>query len=360
MLKLLLKAVLLVAIPTTALAQTNEWRCNTDSLDPTQALARLEWARKCGLTTNTGGAGSSIVGSKAFDQTFQWARDYVEINTSRAFSGGIQSYNVNYHYASARYETTPLYTVFTETSGPTNGYLKWSNTTERPRPLYPTFQSQAGFGAGLQLIPRDSTSCLFNQKDATTGVLTPYTGTVFYMAAHCVSSCYTPDQNLLFSEGEVNIVEALKANRNDLITLAPDATLDNLTTQTSSVYSYISELRDSEHLIYELNTASGGKLRVTNEHPVITSEGRLVTADKLSVGDELVRADGSPDRIVSVMRSTHFGKVYNIKPTSTNQVSNILIAQGFLVGSSRFQNEDVKYMNRILLFPGIPEDKLPR
>jgi len=56
----------------------------------------------------------------------------------------------------------------------------------------------------------------------------------------------------------------------------------------------------------------------------------------------------------------YFGKVYNIKPASTNRVANILIAQGFLVGSSRFQNEDADFINRIILGHGIPANVIPQ
>jgi hypothetical protein len=44
---------------------------------------------------------------------------------------------------------------------------------------------------------------------------------------------------------------------------------------------------------------------------------------------------------------------------SPEPVANILIAQGYLVGSSRFQNDDVGYMNRILLLRAAP-DVMPR
>ena len=143
------------------------------------------------------------------------------------------------------------------------------------------------------------------------------------------------------------------------MTLSSDATLDRPTLQKNTVYSYTSEIRDAEHVIYEITTASGGQLRLTNEHPVITSEGQLVKAERLTRADELLKADGTPDRIVSVKKTRYFGKVYNIKPVSRDTVSNILVAQGFLVGSARFQNEDVEYMNRVLLFRGVPEHVMP-
>jgi hypothetical protein len=86
----------------------------------------------------------------------------------------------------------------------------------------------------------------------------------------------------------------------------------------------------------------------------------IMEASTLKAGTKLIKADGARDAIVSVTQTSYFGKVYNLKPAATNRVANILIAQGFLVGSSRFQNEDVDYINRILLGRGIPKSVLPR
>jgi hypothetical protein len=358
-LKFILK-VTLVAAPTTAMAEPiQEWRCTTDSLGTTAALQRIEWARKCGLTTNSSGPDSWFLSTKAFAQNFEWAKDYRENNTARAFTGNLNAYNVNYYYGYARYESTPQYTVNQETLGATVDYWKWSHTVQRPRPLYPSFENTPVAGSGTQLFPHPTLADCNLYTDKTGSATTRWTSD-YYVIAYCESSCYTPDQSLRFSDGDVNIVDAMKAQRDDVITLSPDATLDNLAKQTSNVYSYTAEIRDAEHVIYRVTTTSGGSLSVTNEHPVVTSEGRLVKAEKLNEGDELVKADGTPDPIVKIEKTTHFGKVYNIKPVSRERVSNILIAQGYLVGSARFQNDDVGYMNRVLLFRGVPDEVMPR
>jgi hypothetical protein len=216
-------------------------------------------------------------------------------------------------------------------------------------------------GAGTQLFPLPSilNDCNLYVWNQTAGTLTPWTSS-FYVVAYCESGCYAPDQRLRFSDGDVNIVDAMKARRDDLVTLSPDATLDQLTTQTSRVASYTAEIRDAENVIYKLTTASGGSLSVTNEHPILTSGGRLVQAQTLVKGDALLRADGTPDPITRIEKTTQFGKVYNVKPVSPEPVANILIAQGFLVGSARFQNDDVAYLNRVLLFRGVPDEVMPR
>ena len=362
--KSMLKVVVnlaLVAVPVSALAEpAQEWRCSTDSLTPTQALARIEWARKCALTTNTGGPASWVNSTRAFDTAFNWAKEYIEINTSRAFTGNLNAFNINYYYGYSRYDATPVYTVAQETTGVTATYWKWSHTSQRLRPLYVTFESTPVPGSGTQLFPHPTLAdCnLYTDNSGSVAARWPAANSYFVVAS-CESSCYTPDQKLQFSTGEVSIGDALKAKRDDVVTLSANATLDNLSTQTSKVFSYTTETRDSEHVIFKLGTASGGTLSVTNEHPMVTSEGRLVQAQRLKIGEELLKADGTPDVITSIEKTTHFGKVYNIKPESREHVANILIAQGYLVGSARFQNDDVGYMNRVLLFRGVPESVMP-
>jgi hypothetical protein len=367
-------AVVIAAVPSAALAQ-NQSRCQSDSLDPTQAAARLEWARKCGLLNNTGGPSSAFDSDTWSDPSGNAVKEYREIDPAKSFSGNVDDYLVNYQFAHYMYLASPYFLAVKETSGPTNGYWKWSAykkvggvptpQTVRPRPLYPTFGPQDDTDTAwyphpslltLPTPPWQTVDCKLYTDDHGT---TQATG-AFWVAGYCESSCYTPDQSLRFSNGDVNIVEALGTKRTDLVTLSPDATLDDLTTQVSQVLNYTLELRDAKNPIVKLTTASGGSLTVTTEHPVITSKGQLVKAESLVEGDALLLANGTPDPITHIEKGSHFGKVYNIKPVSPEPVANILIAQGFLVGSARFQNDDVGYINRILLFRKVPIDVMPK
>lgn len=358
--KHLFLAAALLSLPSVALAEpVREARCTTDSLAPQQARDRLDWARRCGLTMNSGGAGSFINSTRTFDTSFGPAKEYREVNLNKAYSGNSNDYNVNYYSTYYRYDGPPMYSMAVESSGPTSGFYKWVATSQtlKLRPNYPSFDSVVT-GDGTQLFP-NGVDCNLYTKDPTTGALTLWTGN-FYVAFYCESSCYTPEQQVRFAGGDVGILDAMKAKRDDVITLAPDATFDDLSTQTSKVYSYTAEIRDAEHPVFKLTTASGGKLSVTSEHPLINGEGRLVTAEKLKLGEELVKADGTRDPVVKIEKTTFFGKVYNIKPEAREQVSNILIAQGYLVGSARFQNDYIAYVNRIMLTRAVPEEVMPK
>ncbi|MFE8602494.1 hypothetical protein [Archangium violaceum] len=76
-----------------------------------------------------------------------------------------------------------------------------------------------------------------------------------------------------------------------------------------------------------------------------------MTAQTLKVGDALLKADGTQDPIVDIQRTQYFGKVYNLRPDSSARISNVLVAKGYLVGSSLFQNDEVGYFNRTSTYP---------
>jgi hypothetical protein len=341
-------------------------RCNTDSLDPTAAAKRLDWARKCGLIQNIGNTPAFDTWNYAYDGTthlYDYAEADSSINTDgrNTYSGVSFDYNVNYTYVTSLYELAGTHQdqqVLNNIS-----YYRWwrDASKQKARPLYPTFGSTADITSpsNAQLyvnVNANPIDCrVFSNSTFTTPVST------FYVNGYCESSCYTPEQQVLFSDGYHSIVDAVGARREDLITLTPSSTLDEVKLQQNKTYSYTAEFRDSEHPIVEVRTQSGGLLRVTVEHPVLQGEGRMVQAQRLKVGDELVKTDGSLDAIVSVTKAKHFGKVYNLKPVTQDLVSNILVAQGFLVGSSTYQNDDVGYINRIILHRGaVSASALPR
>lgn len=346
-------------------------RCNADSLDSAQAAKRIEWARKCGLIKNVGSP------SYAFDTEIPASNggtlfDYLETDYERnpdgegAFSGDNYGFEVNATFANTLFLSGATNQSIDPAGSHTAGYRRWARdaSRQRPRPLYPTFGSSANLtdAGNAQLWPVNAdlsatTDCNLYANQTNTNASTQSASA--FVNGYCEASCYTPDQEVLFARGYVSILDALNSRRDDLMTLTPDSTLDNVRMKKNRTYSYTVETRDSQHEIYVLKTRSGGELRVTSEHPVVDGAGRMVQAQTLKVGDDLVRADGTLDPIETIEKVSHVGKVYNLSPMSEDLVSNVLVAQGFLVGSSRFQNDDVSYMNRIILYKSAPAQIIP-
>lgn len=338
------------------------YRCTVDNVTTNAgAEARVEWARRCGTRANMGDA-ITWYNTGLTAASGGTLKEYLEVDTRRnptgemAYSGPVNGFKIN---------TTAMFAIYL--SGPTRqvmdegGYWMWSRDAWRKkgRALYPTFGTTADINdpENQQLFPNptDPDDCALYTDPAG---MTP-ADSAFYVNGYCEAACYTPEQKLLFSEGEVSILEALNTLREDLITLAPDATLDAPKLKQNRTFSYTRETRDAEHKIYVITTESGGELRVTHEHPVLNGEGRMVQAQTLKPGHELMKVDGTTDRIVGIEKTTHFGKVYNITPVTTDLVSNVVVAQGFLVGSSRFQNDEVGYINRVILYRSMPAELIP-
>jgi subtilisin-like proprotein convertase family protein len=214
---LLIFAAALIAAPTmscaideqnTVFAQSQGSRCSTDNLGVAQAIARLEWARKCSLTLNTAGPDNTFTSTRgAFNNggTLVGAPDYLENTTSRAYTANINNYEINFSYGFSLY-TGSIYTVARDSSGPTLGFWRWSQlaANQRAQPLYPIFDNTSPSGTGVQLFPNstllDTTSptrwqtvdCNLYQKDPFTGALTQWTGN-FYVSTYCTSSCRAPN-----------------------------------------------------------------------------------------------------------------------------------------------------------------------
>ena len=98
-------------------------------------------------------------------------------------------------------------------------YFYWwrPDTRKKLRPLYPTYGSSADINSpsNILLFPsatNDPTDCKFYTNSARTVV---HTGG-FYLNGFCEASCYTPDQEVLFSDGYTPIVDAMDARREDV------------------------------------------------------------------------------------------------------------------------------------------------
>lgn len=338
-------------------------RCNADNLDPVLAEARLAWSRRCALVQHVGSVAAwfdtFVPSSNGAGNLKEYAEDDTGTNFwgQNSFIGQVNAFEVNYTVTNNLYQSGPT-SQFTDTLG----YFRWERPVarKRMRPLYPTYGSQADINSAsnVQLFPSNNANdCSFYLNAART-IVAPPAQYSYYVNAFCESSCYAPEAKVLFPEGEAKIVDAVAAMKPRVMTLTPDSSLEAFDLQSAPTHSYTAEFRDTKHPIVELTMESGGRLRVTTEHPMINSEGRLVQAQTLKVGDELVKKDGTFDTIVKVVKTEHFGKVYNLRPETDDRVSNILVAEGYLVGSSLFQNDDVGYMNRIILH-SVPSSMIP-
>ncbi|MBQ4811730.1 cell surface protein [Pseudoalteromonas luteoviolacea] len=220
----------------------------------------------------------------------------------------------------------------------------WGN--RRSRVYYPSFYKPGNFDSWYRAPVVKGATC---NRGAYTAMIT------------CLSSCYTPDQKLLFAEGELAIYDAFSRRVSRIVTLDDDANLDNISYTVRNVDAYSESVRDVVHRILEIKTQNGGSLKVTLNHPLILSSGHMKNAEDIQVGDALIAENGEFDEITSIEEVEFFGKVYNVRPDSDSENGVILngqivVAQGFLSGSMYYQNTGANHVNRLLLRDSLPND----
>jgi hypothetical protein len=238
-------------------------------------------------------------------------------------------------------------------------YNATSPTTPTPaRPylrsqLFPTYLDFQTFG--YWDIPNASLGTAVDPTAPPTTTNCTVLQTYQVNAGLCVAGCYVEGTALQFADGPMGIKAAAQSNKADLVTLSPDATRDNLAFSNNKVDRYVTDIEEAVQVIHTLKMASGGQLRVTSEHPLLDDEGIIRQAQMLTVGDKLVRADGKADRIVSIQVDKEVTKVWNVQPVSTDYVSNLLIAGGYVNGSLRYQNEFLSVINALILRRSLSE-----
>lgn len=140
--------------------------------------------------------------------------------------------------------------------------------------------------------------------------------------------CFAPGTRIT-TPGGSRVIESLQIG--DLV-LAPEPDGRLVPAEISGAYLNYAPLR--------ILHTDGGDLRTTDEHPLLSADGRFVAATELGIGANLVRAGGVPAAIHGVSRTTESGPVYTLQVSGPHT----FVADGFVVhnkggggGSSGFR-----------------------
>jgi hypothetical protein len=241
------------------------------------------------------------------------------------------------------------------------GYTGAEFNNNTSRYWYPSFGITDNTGMpinplGLVAPVHEGDDCGISYKGGAPVHTDILTDAHYRLVAMCVSGCYTPDQKLLFKDGIQEIGDAFDHKNLEIETLTTDSILEHPSYQVSELEAYTVDIAPAHQDVIDFETVSGKKLSVTKNHPLLDSQGQMRTADSLKVGESLVLQDGSFDPIIHINQRDYFGKVYNVRPKSTDLLENIVVAQGVLSGSVYFQNEGTKDLNRALFRINLPKD----
>lgn len=210
------------------------------------------------------------------------------------------------------------------------------------REVYATFMYlKDGKETTWKAPTKDSASC-----DVPSGI---------YVGAVCTASCATPEQQILAQKDKSSkvaygaIADAWAEKFAYVATLQAQSSMSSKQVVRTAVDNWVTEVIDTDHVILNFTTKSGGVIRLTPNHPVLSDQGAMKLASDFKVGDNLVRLGGAFDPIVSIESTNYFGKVYNVFVKSEAPQKNIVVTNGFLNGTAYFQNEGAKQVNQRLL-----------
>lgn len=262
-------------------------RCSADSLSNTQAKGRYQWMLKC----------------------------QERVPVIREFLANFESYE--------------------------NGQGTSAGLKLKDRFVYPTFMyHKNGREATWQAPTTPEASC-----DVREGI---------YVAAVCTASCSTPEQ-LILAQAQANgklaytpFITALQDDYKMVGTLQSQSSMSSKRVVKTAVDDWITELVDAEQTILTFTMRSGGVLRVTTNHPLLTKDGTMRLSADFKVGDSLVRLGGEPDSIVSIEAWQYYGKVYNLFVKSAELHKNVVVTNGYLNGTAYFQNDGAQHLNKRL------------
>lgn len=180
-------------LPAAARAQTIlQQRCAVDSLNPAQAEARTNWARRCALTThviNTAAYFDTGVPSSSGGNLADYAEDDAAMNWTgqNRYTGQSDNFEINVSFISKLYLSGPTYQ-----GRDSNNFYEWwrARSRKKSRPLYPTFGSEYNIysATNVQLFPHPAQAdCrLYLDKNGTSPTASP-----FFIVGYCEASAAT-------------------------------------------------------------------------------------------------------------------------------------------------------------------------
>lgn len=189
-------------------------------------------------------------------------------------------------------------------------------------------------------------------KDRNAACTVPAT---VYVAAVCVASCSTPEQQIL-SQADANdklaytpFYNAWEKKFQFVGTLGSNSSMSSKTVQKTKVDQWVTEIEDADHDLIQFTMKSGRVLKLTVNHPLVTDQGSMRLAEDFKVGDNLVMLGGIGDPIVKLEHVKYHGKVYNLFVESAALQKNIVVTNGYLNGTAYFQNDGAQHLNRRIL-----------
>jgi hypothetical protein len=170
------------------------------------------------------------------------------------------------------------------------------------------------------------------------------------MLGWCVlAGCYTPEQRLMFNGEYIPIAEAaLTRDVESIGAIGPNWAVGDFVPWVEEPIEYFIA-GDEKKPVLRITVENGFSLEVTDNHPLVDSDGDIVEAATVRPGETRLLTSHGPSLVTAVTARDYDGKVWNVQPVSTRTGANLHLAEGFVSGSIRYQNEWADDESRIHL-----------
>lgn len=164
----------------------------------------------------------------------------------------------------------------------------------------------------------------------------------------CVSGCVTPETQVITPNGSKDMGD-LQLQNAELVSVPAVTDAGTLDLQPMTVKRYIHDLIAVPQPTLVIKTVSGGSVQVSLNHPLLNGQHEMVKAEELKIGDSLVKSNGRLDSIVSIEKETYVGKLFNLTVDTEDKNKSLFIANGYVSGDKKFQDQEVSEFNRGIL-----------
>jgi hypothetical protein len=165
-------------------------------------------------------------------------------------------------------------------------------------------------------------------------------GMGYHLEGVCRPGCFAEDTEILTSI-EAGLAPGTPAGRvtsaTQLMSLADKASPQrvNLIPRTIDVPTHGPEEPD----LFVFTLSNGKRLRVTNAHPMVLTDGSVIRANRVQPHAMFAGSDGRPVAVLAITRESAKGDVFGFETKSDTRMGHIIVAEGVLVGDLRIQDE---------------------
>lgn len=167
----------------------------------------------------------------------------------------------------------------------------------------------------------------------------------FRKFAMCPLGCFSSTQRVLFGSQWLTMEEAASQQTAYFTSLAQNSSPLKPAFARRQRIAYFTA-GEEEQPLRTFSLADGKSTTVTQRHPMIDASGVIIAANDVKLGTALMTVDG-PSEVITITTATEPRKVWHLRPESDEPLSNVVIAEGIMTGSQRFQSSwaDAAYRN---------------